>query len=397
MDDPRRFPHAAGAPASLVRVFALAEESQGAETAQHADACDAAIAAAIDDMLRPDAGGSLAALFAAAPSAAVYRHLWRILALRERAGASDPSHLVRVFALPVIVVAGRERADGAATVLSCVLADAPALAAILREKGALARNSTLAIGNTLVGVDALGFDRLPEFFAWRALGESSPKPLPPSPISVAGGSETVHLRFLIGTALAAAGADLFRDQNAGGWGMPLAQALSSALAAPGVSVLALPRAPLPLVEAAWQGRLAQREVGAQVFASNAIRKLRAATGEPTAVISVHRIEGDEPGGEVRLSLSSPFDPALGGRLSLPADAARSRRRRRRDAGRAARRLPRDRRAAQARRASGSRSRDRPAAPVQGGRRASRGRAALAAGCWARRAPSWPPRSSRRAA
>ncbi len=49
-------------------------------------------------------------------------------------------------------------------------------------------------------------------------------------------------------------------------------------------------------------------MGAQLFASNAIRKLRAATGEPSAVISVHRLDGTDGGGEVRLSLSSPFDP-----------------------------------------------------------------------------------------
>jgi hypothetical protein len=80
------------------------------------------------------------------------------------------------------------------------------------------------------------------------------------------------------------------------------------LAVPDVSVLALPRAPMPLVTAAWQGALAQREVGAQLFASNSIRAIRAHVGEPSAVISVHRNDADQRAGEVRLSLSSPFDP-----------------------------------------------------------------------------------------
>jgi hypothetical protein len=80
------------------------------------------------------------------------------------------------------------------------------------------------------------------------------------------------------------------------------------LGAPGVSVLALPRAPMPIVEAAWHGAFAQREVGAQVFASNAIRAIRARVGEPSAVISVHGSDDDPGSGEVRLSLSSPFDP-----------------------------------------------------------------------------------------
>jgi len=141
--------------------------------------------------------------------------------------------------------------------------------------------------------------------------------LPPLPITVAGAVESVHLRFLVGSALAAPGANLFRDTEVGKWGIPFAQALSRALAAPGVSTLALPRPPLPLVEAAWIGRVAQREVGAQIFASNAVRKLRAGTGEPSAVISVHRIDGDDAGAEVRLSLSSPFDPRAAEGLRCP--------------------------------------------------------------------------------
>ena len=56
------------------------------------------------------------------------------------------------------------------------------------------------------------------------------------------------------------------------------------------------------------GRAAQREVSAQLFASNAIRKLRASVGEPSAVISAHRAAGAPGGGELRLSLSSPFEP-----------------------------------------------------------------------------------------
>jgi hypothetical protein len=55
------------------------------------------------------------------------------------------------------------------------------------------------------------------------------------------------------------------------------------------------------------GRAAQREVGAQLFASNAIRRFRARVGEPSAVISAHRCASAFGGGELRLSLSSPFD------------------------------------------------------------------------------------------
>jgi hypothetical protein len=73
-------------------------------------------------------------------------------------------------------------------------------------------------------------------------------------------------------------------------------------------VLALPRAPAEPLPAVARGRVAQREVSAQIFASNAIRKFRGSVGEPSAVISAHRAAQAPGGGELRLSLSSPFEP-----------------------------------------------------------------------------------------
>jgi len=308
--DPRAYPAPASAPAQYAALYALAEASHAAATGQEASARDRELGAELESLLQPGSGESLAQLFASAPTGAIYRHLWRLLAERERAGAPDPSLLVRLFALPVIIVAGCEETSSAPTALTAIVADAGAHAALLREHGALAGNETLVLGNALVAAEALDLSQLPDLLAWRALPEamSPPRALAPAPIHVATGVEGVHLRFLVGVALAAPGADLFRDATVGKWGMPLAQALSRSLAAPGISVLALPRPPQPLVTAVQQGRLAHREVGAQVFASNAIRKLRAATGEPTAVISVHRLDVPAGGGEVRLSLSSPFDP-----------------------------------------------------------------------------------------
>jgi len=61
---------------------------------------------------------------------------------------------------------------------------------------------------------------------------------------------------------------------------------------------------LPAVQ---QGRAAQRDVSAQIFVSNALRRLRASVGEPTAVISAHHAPDAPGGGELRLSLSSPFE------------------------------------------------------------------------------------------
>ena len=303
MQDPRTFATPDNADRGAVALYGLAVRSLTAATAQEADACDREIAAALSAMLAPDAGPALAALFDGAPSSDVYRKLWRTLASVARARAS----LRHTFAMPVVVVAAAERSESANVTLPAVIGEVDALVSAMRDGRALAGNVSFALANTLVTKDALSYSHLGKMLAWGDGGDRV-EALPPAPIFVTGTVESVHLRFLVGTAVAAAGADLFREREPGPWGMPVARGLSRMLGAPGISVLALPRAPIPLVEAAWQGVVAQREVGAQVFASNAIRAIRARVGEPSAVISVHRSDAGPRAGEVRLSLSSPLDP-----------------------------------------------------------------------------------------
>ena len=310
IDDPRVW--SAAAPSSqAAELHALAAASLGAATAQDSDRHDAKIVRRLRALLDAEDGGALAALFDAAPGAAVYRHLWRLLTRAE--GASDGDALrATVFALPVVVVAAL--ADGAvpqtAPSLPGVLPEAGALAALLRKHGALAGNRTFALGNALVDAEALGFARMPRLLARRALDAGAPTPLDlaPAPIVLAAGHESVHLRFIVGVAVAAPGVDLLADESTQGWGIPLTQALGAQVAVPGTTVLALPHAPQRLVTAVQTGRALQREVSAQVFAGNALRKFRASVGEPSAVISAHRVAGVPTGGELRLSLSSPFEP-----------------------------------------------------------------------------------------
>ena len=301
MDDPRQFAARDDVDARAVALYRLVDRSLAAATSQDADACDREIGAALASLLAPDAGAKLASLFANAPAPDVYRYLWRALARLERERAS----IRRTFAIPVVIVAAAERAELAGATLAGVIHDVDSLVSYMRERRALAGNVSFALANTLASADALSYDRLGRLLV---SDEDRVEALPPAPVVVQGTVESVHLRFIVGTAIAAPGADLFREREPGAWGLPFAQALSRALRVPDVSVLALPRAPLPLVEAAWHGALAQREVGAQLFASNAIRAIRARVGEPSAVISVHRDDADARAGEVRLSLSSPLDP-----------------------------------------------------------------------------------------
>jgi hypothetical protein len=312
--------------AAAAPLVELAAESLAAPSVHGAAVIDRALAVALAAHLKAGQSGLVADAMAAAPSVAIARALWRGL-IDAWALASRPADgegvAAALFALPLVIVAGSEaRAEGdvPAAVVDAILADTEALAALLRGTRALAGHQAFALANALVAEDAIDAPQLSALLAWQEFtaGEGpARRDLPPAPIVVQPGEQSVHLRFLIGTALVGAEADAL-GADMSGWAMPLARELSRQLSAPGISVLALPRAPQSPPAALQQGRAAQREVGAQLFASNAIRKLRAATGEPAAVISAHRAAAAPGGGELRLSLSSPFDarPAEGFRCPL---------------------------------------------------------------------------------
>jgi hypothetical protein len=309
--DPRRFPEAASAPADAAAIHALAAASLDATSGQESEARDAALEARIDAVLAAGEseadGATLAAWLATAPSVAIHRHVWRAIARRARMPADDGRIAASLFAIPLVIVAGVPGGADAHAVLPGVLPAPQALVDVLVAHGALGGNRTFSIANALVAADALDVSRVPALLAAgrRTLSGGAALDLPPAPLALPAG-ESVHLRFLVGTAIGAAGLDVTRDGTTGQWGRPLTNALSAQLAAPGLTLLALPRPVLSPLNAVVQGRVAQRDVSAQLFASNAIRQLRASVGEPVAVLSAHRAADAAGGGELRLSLSSPF-------------------------------------------------------------------------------------------
>jgi len=308
IDDPRLF--TAHAETLQSPLFEMAEASLVASSIARADEIDRALVMALAHRLIAGEGSFVAELLAAAPSAPVARHLWRRLsdAWREASRGEENSLTATLFAIPLVLVAAGKDGDGE---IAGVLVDAVRIAAILREHRALGGSETFALAPPLVTSDAFDLARLPQLLAWErqaADGGVDHLDLHPTPIATKVGQEGVHLRFLAGVALAAPQADLLRETESAAGAMALAQELARQLAGPGYSVLALPRAPQSPLAALQQGRAAQRDIGAQLFASNAIRRLRASVGEPSAVISAHRCVGAPGGGELRLSLSSPFDP-----------------------------------------------------------------------------------------
>ena len=309
--DPRTFPQQGDAAFSpQLELAAASLEATGTVRAAELDQT------LTDDLARALRSGDaswLVRLFAAAPSAAIGRHLWRrLLAAWKLASRNDGEHgiAVTLFALPIVIVAAR-RSEAGPAAIDAVLPGSDRVAALLQEHGALAGNRNFGLGNALVAAEMLDLPQLPELLSWTRLPDprAATRALSPAPIPIAAAGEGVHLRFLFGTAVAAPGADLLADAQVGAWGIALAQELARQLAAPEISLLALPRAPRAPPTGLHEGRAAQREVGAHLFTSNAIRRLRAAVGEPSAVVSAHRSPTAAGGGELRLSISSAFDAA----------------------------------------------------------------------------------------
>jgi hypothetical protein len=327
--DPRIFT-ASVDPAHIALVDLAGAALAATETAR-ADEISRALTQAMVERLHSGHSSLLEETIAAAPSPAIARALWRCLIEAWSPGWRESTRglAATLFALPVVIIAGREQGAAEAQPepsLACVLADTSRLAAILREHGALGGNETFGLSPALVASDVIDVARLADLLAWQRLAAAGvpDHDLPPTPIALQRGQQSVHLRFLVGTALAAPGHDVLALSEVGSWAMPLALELARQLAIPEASVLALPRAPGSPPAALQHGRDAQREVGAQLFASNAIRRLRGSVGEPVGMISAHRCAEAPGGGELRLSLSSPFDPrqAEGFRCPLfPTDRA----------------------------------------------------------------------------
>jgi hypothetical protein len=316
--DPRTFPTPDAADARSRSLHALASQALEASTGAIADALQREIAHAVETLVDDGDGASLSRLLASSPSPAVYRHLWRaIVAAVERPPAAPPAPVL--FALPVIVVAASDDTDEHAV---DAIVDRPGeLAAILVEHGALGGHRQVALAGALCAADAIDARAMPALM--RAIASTdtfAPLDVAPAPLVAAPGGERVHLRFLVGSALAASSAALVGDARVGAWGVPLARALSQRLARRGASIVALPRAPQSPPAAIATGSTVRREAGATLFASNAVRRLRASVGEPVAVISAHRAASAPLGGELRLSLSSPLEPREAEGFRCPLDA-----------------------------------------------------------------------------
>ena len=264
----------------------------------------AALHRQLDSLLNHGDDAEIARALRAAPSQASYAKLWRTVcdAANHSGGAPAQGAVVaRVFALPLVIITGSRRPAS----LAGVVPDIAAIADLFKQHGALGPARNFGLGNALCSLETVESVRPDELYAWTRDPGAPRRELPPSAIEIAQPGEHVHLRYLVGAAIAPVAEPSFVEtaSNIGVWGMPLTRALAAQFARPNIEVLPLARPPVDLLRAGQAGRYAQLETAFNLFASNAVRRLRGGTGDPDAVISAH----DD--GDIRVSLNTPFDDA----------------------------------------------------------------------------------------
>lgn len=262
----------------------------------------------LDALLDRGADAEVQRVLREAASDACYRHLQQMLAKLVNKPARGETVIARLFAMPLVIVAGAKKP----MTIPDALPDIAAVSALLEQHGVLGAGRNFGLGNALCSMETL--DCLPPSLMrqWAAQlrAGAAPLELAGSAITVAPGREQVELRFLVGASVVPAHVPsvIETGSNIGAWGMPLTQLLAQQLAQPGLEVLPIPRPPVALYLASDTGRAAQVELAFSLFLSNAVRKSRMGVGDPSVVLSAHR--DDAGSAEIRVSLSSAFDESM---------------------------------------------------------------------------------------
>ncbi len=261
----------------------------------------------LDALLDKGDASAVPALLRDAPTADSYRHLQQMLAKLVNKPERGEVVIARLFAIPLVIVAGAKK--------TLQLPDAlPGIAAVcdlLEQHGVLGGGRNFGLGNALVAMETLDSlsPRLLRQWAAQLRTGGAPLELAGSAIQIKPGREQVYLRFLVGASVTPAHVPaLEATADVGKWGMPVTKLLAQQLAQPGLEVLPIARAPVALYLASDAGRAAQIELAFSLFLSNEVRKFRMSVGEPTVVLSAHRT--DDGSAEIRVSLSSPFDESM---------------------------------------------------------------------------------------
>jgi hypothetical protein len=243
-------------------------------------------------------------IIALAPSVESARVLERLIYSWEKIKPQEGELRLQFFAFPVILIVAAEQPAA----IPAILSNKHDIEAILDKHHILGEAKQWAISNALCTAEALAGQ---EWLRWmkqqqEALSQiNALQHLLPSELSLTHArQEQVFLRFIVGSAIISSKTNWESQTTIKEWGMALSNSLNQQLGLPNITLLALARPPHTLSGAVQEGRKAQREIGLQLFVTEAVRSCRTTHGEPVIVLSSHTLGQKE--GEIRISISSPF-------------------------------------------------------------------------------------------
>jgi hypothetical protein len=185
-----------------------------------------------------------------------------------------------------------------------VLANVTELAHALEQHGVFGGSRNVGLSNVLCAIENLETLTPSEVFH----GWDSPRvrDVGPAPITTVRGVEEVHARFLLGAAITPSHAPgvMETGANIAAWGTPVLRAMMAQFNIPNVQILPMPRPPLGLYSAAYNGRRAALETAFNLFMSNSVRRFRLTVGDPNVNLSSHA------SGELRVTLWTHFDDSM---------------------------------------------------------------------------------------
>jgi hypothetical protein len=297
--DPRTYP-----PFSSNPLVVAAERTAKAGSALQQEDAGGTLMSHLREALEAGNDARIEQALAEATSRSVRETLTGALVAALEAG-DEAALLMRIFAIPLLFVSGGR----GLAVVPGVVPDVGELQKLFEKHGALGQSKNFGLGNALTTAERLAAVKPSMLYRLtRGLGEEGFRPphLAPQDIEVDSGEERVHLRFLVGAAVAPANAPAFTETagNIGAWGLPFTRALAGQLGQKGLSLLPVPRPPMNLQRALESGRFALREMEFQLFLSNALRRFRARVGDPDATVASYS------DGSVRINFGSPFDASL---------------------------------------------------------------------------------------
>ena len=225
---------------------------------------------------------------------------------------TDETFALELFVLPVILILGATKD----TALPSVLSEPVKLNQLLEEKGVLGHCKNFGLSNALTDYDALYQYPLNDWMgagARRTNEDNQIIDLPPVPLEIKKNVESAHLRFLFGAVLNPKQApSIFATSgDIGRWGTEFAKEVSQQLTTSDCSVLAIPRPLKTPFMAMEQGYWSVREIGFQLFISNALKYARPRVGEPDISIDITAAD------VMAVRISSVFDDTFDRTYSYP--------------------------------------------------------------------------------